>query len=299
MRFLHDCPAPAKLNLFLHVTGRRPDGYHLLQSVFILIGRSDTLHFDLRDDREIRRLTVVEGVEEDQDLIIRALRLLQAEHQRRHGRLPEGISVRIDKILPMGGGLGGGSSDAATALMAANHLWQTGLTTQELMDLGLPLGADIPFFLFGRDAFVEGIGETMQPVAVPPAWYVVIEPGVQAPTGPIFSAGDLTRDTKPVTIADFSRHTEERKGLVQYGRNDLQGVACRLFPPVAEAVEWLAQYGDARMTGSGACVFSAFGSEREADAVLARVPAQWQGWKAPALQRHPLAARLQAVQVVE
>jgi 4-diphosphocytidyl-2-C-methyl-D-erythritol kinase len=299
MRHLHDCPAPAKLNLFLHVTGRRDDGYHLLQSVFILVGRSDTLHFDLRDDDQIRRLTVVDGVEEDRDLIIRALRLLQSAHERRHGQLPPGISVRIDKILPMGGGLGGGSSDAATALMAANVLWNTGLTTPELMALGLPLGADIPFFLFGQDAFVEGIGEAMQPVAVPQAWYVVIEPGVQAPTGPIFSAGDLTRDTKPVTIADFSRHTQERKGLMQYGRNDLQGVACRLFPPVAEAVEWLAEYGDARMTGSGACVFSAFGSEQEADAVLAKLPAKWAGWKAPALQRHPLATRLQAVQVVE
>lgn len=299
MRSLHDCPAPAKLNLFLHVTGRRPDGYHLLQSVFILIGRADTLHFDLREDEAIRRVTAVPGVEEEQDLIIRALRLLQAEHVRRHGRRPPGISVRIDKILPMGGGLGGGSSDAATALMAANALWGSGLSTPELMALGLPLGADIPFFLFGRDAFVEGIGETMQPVEVPPAWYVVIEPGVHAPTGPIFSAGDLTRDTKHVTIADFSRHTTERKGLVQYGRNDLQGVACRLFPPVAEAVEWLAEYGDARMTGSGACVFCAFPSEAAADAVLARVPAQWKGWKAPALQRHPLAARLQAAQVVE
>ena len=299
MRSLHDCPAPAKLNLFLHVTGRRPDGYHLLQSVFILIGRADTLHFDLREDGEIVRLTEVPGVPPEQDLIVRALRLLQKKHVERHGRAPAGIDVRIDKVLPMGGGLGGGSSDAATALMAANALWRTGLSTEELMALGLPLGADIPFFLYGRDAFVEGIGEIMQPAAVPPAWYVVIEPGVQAPTGPIFSAGDLTRDTKPVTIADFSRHITERKGLVQYGRNDLQGVACRLFPPVAEAVEWLAQFGDARMTGSGACVFCAFGSEPEADAVLARVPAQWQGWKAPALERHPLAARLQVAQVVE
>jgi 4-diphosphocytidyl-2-C-methyl-D-erythritol kinase len=298
-RSLHGCPAPAKLNLFLHVTGRRADGYHLLQSVFILVDRCDTLDFDLRADREIVRLTEVPGVPQEEDLIIRALRLLQQEHLRRHGSLPDGISVAIRKILPMGGGLGGGSSDAATALMAANALWGSGLATPELMALGLPLGADIPFFLFGQDAFVEGIGETMQPVAVPPACYLVIEPGVQAPTGPIFSAGDLTRDTKPVTIADFSRHIRERKGLMQYGRNDLQGVACRLFPPVAEAVEWLAQYGDARMTGSGACVFCAFGSEQEADAVLAKLPAQWAGWKAPALQRHPLAARLQAVQVVE
>src|SRR5438067_3586019 len=144
---LHGCPAPAKLNLFLHVTGRRADGYHLLQSVFQLIDRSDTLDFDLRTDQRIVRVNEVPGVPEEQDLIVRALRALQAEYGRRHGRLPPGIDVRIEKRLPMGGGLGGGSSDAATALMAANHLWQAGLTDTELMAIGLPLGADIPFFL--------------------------------------------------------------------------------------------------------------------------------------------------------
>jgi 4-diphosphocytidyl-2-C-methyl-D-erythritol kinase len=287
MRSLHDCPAPAKLNLFLHVTGRRADGYHLLQSVFQLIDRADRLHFDLRDDEAIVRTTDVPGVPQEQDLIVRALRLLQAEVARRQGRLPPGIDVAVEKILPMGGGLGGGSSDAATALMAANHLWQAGLRREELMALGLPLGADIPFFLFGETAFAEGVGEALQAVAGPDCWYVVLEPGVAVPTPAIFSAPDLTRDSKPVRIADFSRHTDSCS-TVGFGKNDLQDVAMRLFPPVAEAVEWLSSYGDARMTGSGACVFCAFSSEDAADQVLAQVPGKWTAWKAKSLKTHPL-----------
>ena len=295
---LHDCPAPAKLNLFLHVVGRRADGYHLLQSVFQLIDRCDLLHFDLRTDSIIRRTNEVPGVPQEHDLVVRALRLLQSEHARRHGSTP-GIDVRLDKILPMGGGVGGGSSDAATALMAANHLWQSGLSRSELMALGLPLGADIPFFLFGRTAFVEGVGEAMQPVGLAPCWYVVVEPGVHVPTGPVFSSPDLTRNTEPVTISDFSRHIAERKGLEQFGKNDLQPVAASLFPQVARAVEWLGQFGDARMTGSGACVFCAFESEGEADAVLARAAGTWVAWKAKALDCHPMVARLQGARVVE
>ena len=287
MRSLHDCPAPAKLNLFLHVTGRRADGYHLLQSVFQLIDRADRLHFDLRDDDLIRRTNEVPGVPEEQDLVVRALRLLQAEFARRHGRLPPGISVRVDKVLPMGGGLGGGSSDAATALMAANALWKAGLGREELMALGLPLGADIPFFLFGETAFAEGVGEALQAVPGPDCWYVVIEPGVAVPTPAIFSAPDLTRDSKPVRIADFSSHLDSCS-TVGFGKNDLQDVAMRLFPPVAEAVEWLSSHGDARMTGSGACVFCAFSSEDAADQVLAQVPGKWTAWKAKSLKTHPL-----------
>ena len=293
MRSLHDCPAPAKLNLFLHVTGRRADGYHLLQSVFQLIDHGDTLHFDLRDDERIVRTNEVPGVPQEQDLIVRALRLLQAEYERRHGRLPPGIDVAIEKILPMGGGLGGGSSDAATALMAANHLWQAGLTQQELMDLGLPLGADIPFFLFGETAFAEGVGEALQAVPGPDCWYVVLEPGVAVPTPAIFSAHDLTRDTKPVTIADFSSSLAVSGKQIGFGKNDLQDVAERLFPPVAEAVKWLSGYGDARMTGSGACVFCAFSGEREADQVLAQVPERWKAWKAHSLVSHPMKSLLQ------
>jgi 4-diphosphocytidyl-2-C-methyl-D-erythritol kinase len=290
---LHNCPAPAKLNLFLHVNGRRADGYHLLQTVFQLIGHGDVLHFDLRSDGQVRRVTDVPGVPEEQDLIVRILRLLQAEHLLRHGTAAPGIDVAIDKILPMGGGLGGGSSDAATALMAVNRIWASGLSRQDMMSLALPLGADIPFFIFGENAFAEGVGEDLQPVDTPDCWYVVIEPGVAVPTAAIFCSDHLTRSTKPVRIADFSRHLTNRTGLRQFGKNDLQAVASMLFPPVAQAIEWLGSYGDARMTGSGACVFCAFSSESECDAVLGNMPAAWRAWKALALARHPLHAVLQ------
>ncbi len=298
---LHDCPAPAKLNLFLHVNGRRADGYHLLQTVFQLVDHGDTLHFDLRGDGAIVRTTDLPGVPAEQDLVVRALRLLQAEFARRHGpgHPVPGIDVAIDKRLPMGGGLGGGSSDAATALLAANHLWQAGLTRDELMALGLPLGADIPFFIFGESAFAEGVGERLQAVATPDCWYLVIEPGVAVPTAAIFCSQDLTRDTKPVRIADFSRHLMSQNDQQGFGRNDLQAVAAKLFPPVAEAVEWLSSYGDARMTGSGACVFCAFSSEARAEAVLAAVPSKWVAWTARSLARHPMFERLQVARVIE
>lgn len=289
MRSLHACPAPAKLNLFLHVVGRRADGYHLLQSVFQLIGRGDTLDFDLRDDGRIVRTNDVPGVPAASDLVVRALERLAGAFRQRHGRAAPGLDVAVDKILPLGGGLGGGSSDAATALMAANHLWRAGFSDEELMDIGLPLGADIPFFIFGRTAFVEGVGEAMQPVAGPDCWYVVIEPGVSVPTPAIFTAEDLTRDTKPVRIADFP----EAHLLSEFGKNDLQAVASRLFPPVAEAIEWLGQYGAARMTGSGACVFCAVPGEAQADRVLGQVPLAWRAWKARSLARHPLKSLLQ------
>ena len=290
---VHDCLAPAKLNLFLHVNGRRADGYHLLQTVFQLLDHGDRLHFDVRSDGQVRRTTDVPGVPEEQDLIVRILRLLQAEHLRRHGAAAPGIDVAIDKILPMGGGLGGGSSDAATALMAVNRIWASGLSQQDMMALALPLGADIPFFIFGQNAFAEGVGEDLQPVATPDCWYVVIEPGVAVPTAAIFCSDHLTRSTKPVRIADFSRHLTSRTDLRQFGKNDLQAVASMLFPPVAQAIEWLGTYGDARMTGSGACVFCAFASEAECDLVLGKIPAKWQAWKARALARHPMQAVLQ------
>ncbi len=289
MRSLHDCLAPAKLNLFLHVTGRRADGYHLLQTVFQLLDVGDTLHFDVRDDDGLRRRTDIPGVPADSDLIIRAARLLQAAAQQRFPQRRFGADIAIDKRLPMGGGLGGGSSDAATTLMALNHLWQTALTKQELMALGLQLGADVPFFIFGTNAFAEGVGEQLQAVDTRDTWYVVIEPGVSIPTAAIFSAPGLTRDSKPVIISDFSR------APIGFGKNDLQVVACELYPAVAEAVEWLSQYGagGARMTGSGACVFSDVGSEGKADEVLGKLPGRWKGWKAKALARHPLTAKLQ------
>jgi len=287
MKHLHDCRAPAKLNLFLHVVGRRDDGYHLLQSVFQLIDLADVLHFDLRDDEAIVRVTDVLNVPANDDLIVRAAQLL-ADAVAQQGRRPAGVDITIEKHIPMGGGLGGGSSDAATTLMALNHLWQAGMTRSELMRLGLQLGADVPFFLLGENAFVEGIGEQLTAVPTPPAWFVVIHPGISVPTPVIFRAPELTRNTKTVRIADFSG------GLLGFGRNDLQAVAARAFPPVADAVEWLSDFGEARMTGSGACVFAAFASESEANAVLQSVPATWRGWKARALAAHPMVDLLQS-----
>jgi 4-diphosphocytidyl-2-C-methyl-D-erythritol kinase len=280
-RTLRDCAAPAKLNLFLHVTGRREDGYHLLQTVFQLLDHGDLLHFQIRDDGVIRRAADIPGVPEDSDLTVRAARLLQAELGAR-GK-DKGAEISVEKRLPMGGGVGGGSSDAATTLIALNYLWQGGLSRERLMALGLCLGADVPFFILGSNAFAEGVGEKLTPVATPPGWFVVIEPGVMVPTPLIFSSTELTRDTKPITISDFSAAPSG------FGKNDLQVVAAKLFPPVAEALSWLGRYGDARMTGSGACVFCRFAHEPEADAVLKAVPPQWKAWKARALQRHPLA----------
>jgi len=242
---LHDCPAPAKLNLFLHVVGRRGDGYHLLQSVFQLISLCDMLHFDLREDEQILRVTEVEGVPQESDLIIRAARRLRQAAAAR-GRTVRGVDIRIDKQIPMGGGLGGGSSDAATTLLALNQLWQLGMSRAELMSLGVSLGADVPFFLLGENAFVEGIGEQLTPVDTPQGWFVVIHPGVAVPTPAIFGAPELTRDTKAVRIADFSASP------LGFGKNDLQAVAAHAFPAVAEALEWLSRHGEARMTGSGA-----------------------------------------------
>ncbi|MBC7413446.1 MAG: 4-(cytidine 5'-diphospho)-2-C-methyl-D-erythritol kinase [Herminiimonas sp.] len=286
LRSLSGCAAPAKLNLFLHVTGRRADGYHLLQTVFQLIDHGDTLDFRLREDDRIVRVTELEGVAAADDLTVRAARLLQAAVATRRGGPVTGADISILKRLPMGGGLGGGSSDAATTLMALNHLWGDALTRAELMAMGLQLGADVPFFIFGRNAFAEGIGEQLVAVDTPDTWYVVIEPGVPVPTPVIFDSTDLTRDTKPVKIADFSR------APIGFGKNDLQSVAMALFAPVAEAVAWLdrtsGNKGDARMTGSGSCVFCAIAHEHQADAILAAVPKYWKAWKARALAQHPM-----------
>lgn len=268
-------PAPAKLNLFLHVIGRRADGYHLLQSVFRLIDLADTLRFAPRSDGTVRRDAGAEGVPEDDDLVVRAGRLLKAETG-----CAAGATISVEKRIPMGGGLGGGSSDAATALAALNRLWGLALPTADLMRLGLRLGADVPFFLFGRNAFVEGVGELLQPVDLPPAWYVVLVPSASVPTREIFAAPELTRDTKPIKIQGFSTSA---------GRNDLEPVVRRRYPAVAQAIDWLSAFGDARMTGSGACVFAEFRTEREARAVLSGMPADIRGVVASGLDHHPLA----------
>lgn len=282
MRELVDCAAPAKLNLFLHVIGRRDDGYHLLQSVFQLIDLHDTLHFRLRQDQAIVRSTEIDGVAAEQDLTVRAARLLQTEARAR-GLAVTGVEIAIEKRLPMGGGIGGGSSNAATTLIALNQLWGTGLSRAGLMRLGLALGADVPFFLGGGNAFVEGVGEQLTPIQTPERWFVLIHPGVSVPTPLIFQSPELTRDSKVVKIADFSDR------LPGFGRNDLQAVAARAFPPVADALDWLSHRADARMTGSGAGVFASFASESDAAATLQQVPDSWRAWKAKALALHPMA----------
>jgi 4-diphosphocytidyl-2-C-methyl-D-erythritol kinase len=267
-------PAPAKLNLFLHVTGRRSDGYHLLQTVFRFIDHGDELAFEVRPDGAIRRSANVPGLPEETDLCVRAARLLQS----RTG-CSAGADIELVKRLPMGGGLGGGSSDAATTLIALNRLWKTGLSRAQLQELGLQLGADVPVFVFGRNAFAEGVGERLQEVVLEPAWYLVLVPEAAVSTAEIFSAAELTRNTNAITIAAFS---------VGQGRNDLEPVVCRRYPQVARHLEWLRRYGDARMTGSGACVFCAFGSEAEAGRVLSEMPAGMRGFVARGLDRHPL-----------
>lgn len=271
---LTDCPAPAKLNLFLHVVGRRNDGFHLLQTAFRLLDWGDRLDFHCRDDGEIHRINDVPGVPPEQDLVVRAARRLQAATACRLG-----ADITLHKTLPMGGGVGGGSSDAATTLMALNRLWNTGQSRTALQELGLGLGADVPFFIYGRDAFAEGVGENFQPLDLPAATYVILSPEVGVPTAEIFSAKELTRNTAPIRIADFA---------ASLTRNDLQAVACSRYPEVGKAIDWLAQYAPARMTGSGACVFAEVASEDEADEIVSLCPARWKAWKAKSLARHPL-----------
>jgi len=277
------CPAPAKLNLFLHVTGRRADGYHLLETAFQLIDRSDVLHFQLRDDAEIVRSNDIAGVPAESDLVVRAARLLQS-----HSKCRYGAEITLEKNLPMGGGLGGGSSDAATTLIALNCLWEANLSRRELMTLGLQLGADVPFFLFGQNAFAQGIGEQLMPLDTPDCWYLVIEPGVSVPTQAIFSSKALTRNSSSIKVSDFHSYPQGN------WKNDLQSVAVQLFPEVLFALNWLNQYGNTKMTGSGSCVFCACDSEAAATKILNDFSSGFtqhgsRAWVAKSLREHPLA----------
>lgn len=274
MQEMRDCLAPAKLNLFLHVVGRRDDGYHLLQTAFRMLDWGDRLGFAVRQDGLIRRLTDVPGVPEASDLVVRAARALQAWSGCRLG-----VDITIDKVLPMGGGLGGGSSDAATTLLALNRLWGLEAAREDLQSVALPLGADVPFFVFGRTAFAEGVGEQFTALDLPPAWYVVVAPGVSVPTAQIFASKELTRDTKPIKISDFAMNAT---------RNDLERVACAQYPQIANAIDWLGSFAPARMTGSGACLFSEVDSEREAKQIVRQCPQGWQAWAVQGLERHPL-----------
>jgi 4-diphosphocytidyl-2-C-methyl-D-erythritol kinase len=271
------CPAPAKLNLFLHVVGRREDGYHLLQTVFRFLDFSDELEFVSRRDGQIRLHTPLPGVPEEKDLCVRAARLLQQESGARLG-----VDIFLKKRIPMGGGLGGGSSDAATTLIALNRLWALDWKRKPLQKLGLGLGADVPVFIFGENAFAEGVGEELRAIDLPPAWYLVLTPPVHVSTAGIFASKELTRNTIPIKIPPFS---------VERGHNDLEPVVCRLYPEVAHALQWLRQLDAAHiaaMTGSGACVFAEFATETAARSALAQVPSGMSGFVAQGLSRHPL-----------
>ncbi len=269
--------APAKLNLFLHVVGRRSDGYHLLQTVYRLLDFSDQMRFTVRDDGKIKLHNPIFGVPTDKNLCIRAAQLLQQE-----SGVSLGVEIFLEKCIPMGGGLGGGSSDAATTLLALNHLWDLNWSRARLMKLGLSLGADVPVFIFGENAFAEGIGEKLKPITLLPAWYLILVPPVQVPTAEIFASKELTRNTIPVKIPPFSA------GL---GNNDLELVVCLAYPEVARHLEWLRRLDSTTMvamTGSGACVFAEFVTESAARMALASVPIDMSGLVVQGLDRHPM-----------
>jgi 4-diphosphocytidyl-2-C-methyl-D-erythritol kinase len=269
-------PAPAKLNLFLHVVGRRTDGYHLLETVFRFINRGDFLQFAARADDRVVLVDGLPGVAPEDNLVVRAVQLLREATGCRHG-----VDIRLEKYLPMGGGLGGGSSDAATVLLALNHLWQLGLPRQRLQEIGLALGADVPVFVYGRNAFARGVGEELTPLDLPPAWYVVVEPPVQVPTPLIFGADDLCRSTPSLAFDAW---------WPGVGHNDLEPVACRLFPAVTACRDALAALAPTLMTGSGACVFATFATPDDAAIALAALPPELRAWQAAGLPAHPLAA---------
>jgi 4-diphosphocytidyl-2-C-methyl-D-erythritol kinase len=274
--------APGKLNLLLHVLGRRADGYHELQTVFRLIDRSDRIGVALRDDGQLRRLDTLPGVSPQDDLCLRAAERIKAVARERRGSAAErlGAEIALDKRLPLGAGLGGGSSDAATVLLVLNRLWGLGLTRAELMPLAATLGADVPFFVFGRNALGEGVGEQLCAIELPPAWYLVLVPPVSVSTREIFAASALTRDTKPLKIPPFFQ------GL---GKNDLEAVVVARYPEVGAHLDWLRRHRPgARMTGSGACVFAEFDSAAEARALQSMLPASMHGFLAEGLAHHPL-----------
>lgn len=270
--------APAKLNLFLHIVGRRADGFHLLQTAFQFISLCDTLNFDITHDGRIERALEIADVPAEHDLTVRAAHLLQ-----RATDTPFGARIRCEKKIPLGGGLGGGSSDAATTLVALNLLWNTGQTVDQLAQLGVRLGADVPVFVRGHAAWAEGVGEILIPISPPEPWYVVIHPLCHVSTAEIFSLPELTRTTSPIKILDFFEGT---------GRNDCETTVRAHYPAVAAALDWLAKYSSAHMTGTGACVFAAFPTEAQAHEIAALTPPQWRGFVAQGLNRSPLRVQL-------
>lgn len=281
-------PAPAKLNLWLHVTGRRSDGYHDLQTLFQLIDLCDELSFELTDSSEIERCDDEAAAPSDlaqvasaDDLCVRAARLLRQHADDRAARLP-GVRIRVRKRIPMGGGLGGGSSDAATTLRVLNALWGLHLPREALAELGVTLGADVPLFVWGQSAYGAGRGERLQGVTLPEAWFLVLRPEVAIATRDIFQAPELTRNSPVLTIA----------GLIDEGRNDCEPVVRARYPEVAQALDWLGSYATARLSGTGSCIFARFPTRLEAEEVHARVPTGWRAWVVQGLQHSPLESTL-------
>lgn len=268
-------PAPAKLNLFLHITGRRADGYHLLQTVFQLLDHGDTLEFEMADGIA---LNDIPGVPAEDNLVLRAAHALNAQAGSTHG-----ARIFLHKKLPAGGGLGGGSSDAATALLGLNRLWNLGLSIDELAHIALTLGADVPVFVRGRTAFAEGIGEQLTPVLTPSRWFVVVNPGCHVETARIFRDPSLTRGTPLMTMAAL-----REPGYETRFRNDCEAVVRRLHREVAEVLDWLGQFGDARLTGTGACVFLATDAEADARHILQRLPSPYTGFVARGVNHSPV-----------
>jgi len=271
-------PAPAKINLFLHVTGRRDDGYHLLQTVFQFLDFYDVLDFEIHQDPRIHRVNDCPGVSSDEDLVVRAARALQAG-----SACHRGVAIRVEKNIPMQAGLGGGSSDAATTLLALNHLWDLDLPVAELADIGVKLGADVPVFLQGHAAFAEGIGEDLTPVDPAQDWYLIIWPNCRISTAEIFNCPELTRNTPPITIRDF---------LAGAGHNDCLPVVVKKYPQVAEVIDWLGKFSEAKMTGTGSTVFASFPDQESAEDVLSRIPSRWYGRVTRGQNRSSLLERL-------
>ncbi len=271
-------PAPAKLNLCLNIVGRRADGYHLLQSAMQFITLSDELRFYRRAPGQFERIAGPADVPPEADLTVRAARLL-AEH----AHVAEGVAVELTKRIPMQAGLGGGSSDAATVLLALNQLWELGLTSEALAELGLRVGADVPFFVHGHAAWIEGIGEQLTFCDLPTPWYVVIKPQSAVSTAEIFHAPELTRNSPVTTIRAF---------LAGGSRNDCTSTVRRRYPEVAESLDWLSQFADARLTGTGSCIFAAVPRETAGREIVARLPPHWRGFIVQGLNRSPLIARV-------
>ncbi|RYD15097.1 MAG: 4-(cytidine 5'-diphospho)-2-C-methyl-D-erythritol kinase [Lysobacteraceae bacterium] len=275
-----DWPAPAKLNLFLHVTGRRADGYHLLQTVFQLLEWGDCVRLRPRDDGVISRRQPLADVAEADDLAVRAAHALREASGTRMG-----ADIAVDKHIPLGGGLGGGSSDAATTLVALNELWGTGLDVDALASLGLRLGADVPVFVRGRSAWAEGVGELLTPLELPERWYVVIDPGARVPTAEVFSSPDLTRDCRPLTIPLFVSGAATS--------NVFESVVRARHPAVAKALDWLGERAHARLSGSGGCILAPVGSHEAGLDIVRACPAEWRGFVVRGVACSPLLARVQ------